>query len=202
MKRGAIFLALLSASVVTAPVAAKRPAAADENAVREIVKQIYVGYSTPMDELFPDVPDGEEPKPDNDAGAAVDGYEAPYSKSLDALIERWKPVGTGDELRRMNSFDWYCQCQDFDPKSAKMNSEKYDLRGKDKIDAKLEYAPVGGKGLKLTIIFVREDGHWVMDDLKFYDRTTLRKGLLGDIKDAAEEAKEAAKEAAKAKSKD
>lgn len=194
-QKGLIFAALAVSALLVAPVAAKAPKAADEAAVRNIVKLIYADYSRPMDELFPEIPEGEDPPADNPPGSNVGGYETPYSKSLDALIDRWVPVGQGDELRTMNSFDWYCQCQDFDPPSAKMTSEKYELRGKDKIDAKLKYAPWGGEGEKMTIRFIREDGAWVVDDLVMSGGLTLRKGLLSDINDAAKEAAEAVKTA-------
>lgn len=186
---GLIFAALAASVILTTPAAAKSPKPADEAAVRDIVKLIYADYSRPIEELFPEVPEGEYPPADNPPGSNVGGYETPYSKSLDALIERWVPVGQGDELRTMNSFDWFCQCQDFDPPSAKMTSEKYELRGKDKIDAKLRYAPAGGEGEKMTIRFIREGGAWVVDDLLMSGGLTLRKGLQSDISEAAKEAK-------------
>lgn len=192
-QKGLIFAALAASALLVTPTAAKAPKSADEAAVREIVKKIYTDYSKPFDEVFPEVPEGEDPPPDNPPGSAVGGYEPPYSKSLDALIERWTPIAQGDELRPMSDFDWYCQCQDWTSELAKMNSEKYELRGKDKIDAKLRYAPVGGEGEKLTIRFIRENGAWVIDDLVMSGGLTLRKGLLSDISDAAKEAAQAAK---------
>lgn len=194
MKRGAYFLgALIAGTALASTAIAKKPVAADEAVVRNIVKLIYADYSRPMEELFPEVPEGEDPPPDNPSGSSVGGYEPPYSKSLAALLVRWEPVAQGDELRMMNGFDWYCQCQDFYPPDAKMVSETYDARGKDKIDAKVKYAPTGGLAEKMVIRFIRENGAWVIDDLVMAGGLTLRKGLQSDISDAAKDAAKAEK---------
>lgn len=193
MKRGAyLTVALIAGTALASTAMAKKPAAADEAAVRNIVKLIYADYLKPQVEA-PEIVDDEEPPADNAPGSAIGGYEPPYSKSLEALIDRWTPIAQGDEVVPMGGFDWYCQCQDWAAELAKMNSEKYELRSKDQIDAKVRFAPVGGEGEKLTIRFIRENGEWVIDDLLMSGGTRLRKGLQSDIADAAKAAAQAAK---------
>lgn len=167
-----VFLAALTLLIIGAPVAAKKPVAADEAIVRSIIQQVYAGYSR----VEPDSPE-----------FATEGYEPPYSASLDALKQKWIPVGSGGELVEMNGFDWYCQCQDYSAKVARITAQKYEVKSKDRIEAKIHFAPGGGKGTPLIFYFIRENGAWVMDDLRFDGGNTLRKGLQDDI-DSAEPA--------------
>jgi Protein of unknown function (DUF3828) len=182
--RGLNAATLFMSVAALSPALAKSPAASDEAAVRAIIAQTYAGYSKPFEQIFPERPDGSS-APDNAADSAIDGYQPPYSASLDALIQRWMPIGSGEELVTMNSFDWYCQCQDYDPKSARVTAQKYSAKGKDKIIADVRFAPAGGKGQPITFYFIRENGAWVMDDLKLQDGSTLRGGLNDDITGAA-----------------
>lgn len=167
---GGALVAALVLTTIGAPVSAKNPAAADDAAVRAIIKQTYIGYSR----VEPDSPD-----------VATEGYEPPYSVSLDALKQKWMPVGSGEELVGMNGFDWYCQCQDYSAKVARITAQKYDAKTKNKIEAKVHFAPGGGRGRPLTFVFIRENGSWVMDDLRFDGGSTLRRGLQEDIDSAA-----------------
>lgn len=170
LRSGRIVLAAFAVLLVAFPALAKKPAAADEAAVREIIKLTYAGYSR----VEPDSPE-----------IATEGYEPPYSVALDSLKQKWMPVGSGDELVMMNAFDWYCQCQDYDAKVAKITAQKYAAKSKNKIEAKIDFAPVGGKGKPLIFMFIRENGGWVMDDLRFDNGSTLRRGLQQDIDGAA-----------------
>lgn len=172
---------LLAAVFLAAPsaISAKGLQPADEAAVREIVRQVYEGYSKPI----PEAPEDGSYAPDNEIGSAVDGYEPPYSASLDALIQKWMPYGSGDEVMGMNDFDWYCQCQDFDSKSAHIVSQSYKAKGANKIVGKVVFDPVGGSGAPLIFTFVREPSGWALDDLKFNEGGTLRSGLAQDIAD-------------------
>lgn len=167
---GSTLAAALVMIMTGAAVSAKKPAATDEAAVRDIIKQTYIGYSR----VEPDSPD-----------IATEGYEPPYSLSLDALKQKWMPVGSGEELVQMNGFDWYCQCQDYSAKFARITAQKYDAKTKNKIEAKVHFAPGGGKGRPLIFMFIRENGLWVMDDLRFDGGSTLRRGLQEDIDSAA-----------------
>jgi hypothetical protein len=93
-----------------------------------------------------------------------------------------------DELYNMNSFDWYCQCQDFDNKTAKIVKQSYRSTGKDRLDATILFSPgwveMGEAGAPLLFRFKREGGKWKLDDLRFDGGGTLRKDLDSDIKDA------------------
>lgn len=168
--RGIAVFAAATLLAITSPANAKKPAIADETAVRGIIQQLYSGYART---------DTESPE------TAREGYQPPYSASLDALIQKWMPFGSGQDVIQMNSFDWYCQCQDHDPERAKVATQKYEAALENIIEAKIEFAPMGGKGRPLTFMFIRENGLWVMDDLRFSDGNTLRNGLQEDINAAA-----------------
>jgi Protein of unknown function (DUF3828) len=166
--------------------AAKAPEPTDEAAVREIVAKIYAPYSQPI----PEAPEDGGYAPDNAAGASADGYEPPYTQSLGALIGRWdRLMQESEELYGLNGFDWYCQCQDNDPATSRLVRQSYTAKGKDAIEAKVLFSPgrYEGKdmGAPLLFRFKREGGQWKIDDLRFQDSDTLRKGLADDIKVAS-----------------
>lgn len=164
---------------------AKKPAAQDEAAIKSIIDRVYAAYTQP----YPDPPADGDYAADNGPGAAMDGYEPPYTASLEKLVDQWGALmQASDELYILNSFDWYCQCQDNDNNSAKLVRYSLSLTGKDRIAANILYSPgkVDGKdsGAPLIFLFKREGGAWKLDDLKFHRSSTLRKGLISDIKDA------------------
>jgi hypothetical protein len=172
----AIGVALVSAALIS-PVNAKKPVAADEAAVRDIIAYVYEGYSLSNE-------DGAEPV-DN----GPDAYQPPYTTTLGAQVARWSGLmKSTDELYNLNSFDWYCQCQDFDSKTAKIVKQSYKAAGKDRIDANVLFSTgwveKGHTGEPLLFRFKREGSKWKLDDLKFESGDTLRKALASDIKDA------------------
>jgi Protein of unknown function (DUF3828) len=185
-KARALFLTLLCTALPVQAASAKSPAPQDEAVVRDIVAKIYTPYSQPI----PEAPDDGSYAPDNEAGASTGGYEPPYTQSLDALIGRWdRLMQESGELYGLNGFDWYCQCQDNDYATARLVSQAYAAKGKDAIDAKVLFSPghYEGKdmGAPLLFRFRREGGQWKIDDLKFQDADTLRRGLADDIKAAS-----------------
>lgn len=175
--RFAISVALTSAALL-APAQSKKPVAADEAAVREIVAYVYEGYSLSSEDVAEPVENGPN------------AYQPPYTDSLGAQITRWSGLMIAtDELYNLNSFDWYCQCQDFDSKTAKITKQSYKSAGKDRIDATILFSTgwvkKGYAGAPLLFRFKREGGKWKLDDLKFDGGGTLRSALASDIEDAA-----------------
>ncbi len=168
------------------PVVAKSPPASDEQAVRAIIERTYESYMRPI----PEAPADGGYAAENGPGTAMDGYEPPYTATLGALVDRWgKLMQSSDELYILNSFDWFCQCQDNDNKTAKLVRQSYKAAGKDRIDATVLFSPGqwNGKdsGKPLLFRFKREAGAWKLDDLKFGEGGgTLRRDLASDIKDA------------------
>lgn len=178
----ALSILLIASALPLHAAAAKAPAPQDEAAVREIIAKIYAPYS----QAIPEAPEDGSYAPDNAAGAAASGYEPPYAQSLGALIARWdKLMQESEELYGLNGFDWYCQCQDNDPATSRLVRQSYVAKGKDAIDARILFSPgqYEGKdmGAPLSFRFKREGGLWKIDDLKFQDSDTLRKGLAEDI---------------------
>ena len=179
---------LLSASITFAaflqgPLAARTIAPDDEAAVRFLIASTFQPYIQTQSIV------GSDPVLDNDGvpeNSDISEYELPYTASLGTLINRWKPIASGDEVYELNDFDWYCQCQDFDTKTATLKSQKYMAASADKIVATTRFsAGWGSKPSPLIFMFKREGGKWLLDDLRFESGRTLRQGLLGDIKDAA-----------------
>jgi hypothetical protein len=187
LRKIAIGAALMSVAL-TLPASAKKPAVQDEAAVRTMIERLYAPYSQPI----PEAPDDGSAVPDNAPGAAMDGYELPHSATLGSLVTKWSGLmdATG-ELYGMNGFDWYCQCQDNDNATSKLVRQSYKAVGKDSIAANILFSPGQyegrDQGEPLIFTFRREGGAWKLDDLKFGDGTTLRKGLAQDIKDATKD---------------
>lgn len=177
MKLKIVIGVVLTSAALVAPAQAKKPVAADEAAVREIVAYVYEGYSLSNE-------DGAEPVENG-----PDAYQPPYTESLGAQIARWSSLMMAtDELYNLNSFDWYCQCQDFDSKAAKITKQSYTSAGTDRIDATIRFSTgwvkKGYAGAPLSFRFKREGGTWKLDDLRFEGGGTLRSALASDIKDA------------------
>jgi hypothetical protein len=172
--------------LLASPAIAKKPLPADEAALRTVIERIYAPYIIPI----PEAPEDGSYAPENPAGSAMDGYEPPYSPSLASQIARWAELmRQAEEVYLLNNFDWFCQCQDSDNQTARLVSQSYKQVGKDSIDATVKFSPgrYEGKdtGSPLLFRFKRTAGVWQLDDLKFDDFTTLRKGLADDIRDAA-----------------
>ena len=177
MKSKIAISVVLASAALFAPVHAKKPVAADEAAVREIVAYVYEGYSLSSEDVAEPVENGP------------DAYQPPYTDSLGSQVARWSSLMMAtDELYNLNSFDWYCQCQDFDSKTAKVTKQSYKAAGKDRIDATILFSTgwvkKGYAGAPLLFRFKREGGKWKLDDLKFEGGSTLRKDLAQDIEDA------------------
>ena len=177
MKLKVAISVVLASVALFAPAHAKKPVAADEAAVREIVAYVYDGYSLSSGDVAEPVETGR------------DAYHPPYTDSLGAQISRWSSLMVvTDELYNLNSFDWYCQCQDFDSKTAKVTKQSYKSAGKDRIDANILFSTgwvdKDYAGAPLLFRFKREGGTWKLDDLKFDGGGTLRRDLATDITDA------------------
>jgi hypothetical protein len=179
---------VLASAALFAPAHAKKPAAADEVAIRGMIEKVYAPYSQP----FPDAPEDGSARPDNEPGAAMDGYELPYTATLDKLVAQWSALMQAtDELYGLNSFDWYCQCQDNDNATSKLVRQTYKQASKDRIDVNVLFSPGRFEGRDmgepLLFRFKREGGAWKLDELKFHRSGSLRRGLAEDIKDAIDD---------------
>jgi hypothetical protein len=172
MNRNFMAVAALFGTAFSVPVVAKSPASSDEQAVRAIITKVYEGYSR----LETD---------DQTETEVASRYEPPYSATLSLLVARWSNLmEANDELYNLNSFDWYCQCQDFDNTKAKIVKQTYAAVGKDRIDANIRFSAGWNTTQPLLFRFRREGGAWKLDDLKFAAGGTLRRDLASDIKDA------------------
>ena len=75
------------------------------------------------------------------------------------------------------------------PAISRRARQSYTAKGKVAIEARVLFSPgrYEGKdmGAPLLFRFKREGGQWKIDDLRFQDADTLRKGLADDIKAAS-----------------
>jgi hypothetical protein len=169
--------AVLFSAAFAVPALAKSPAPSDEQAVRAIIAKVYEGYSR----LETD---------DAATTEAASRFEPPYSATLAPMVARWTNLmEANDELYTLNSFDWYCQCQDFDNTKAKIVKQTYKASGADRIDANIRFSAGWNKSQPLLFRFRRDAGAWKLDDLKFAAGGTLRRDLASDIKDAEKDLK-------------
>jgi hypothetical protein len=188
--RSSTMIGMAVCAMLVTPAAAKKPAPQDEAAIRTMIERLYISYTN----VLPDAPGDGSYAAENAPGAALDGFELPYTASLGALIKQWGGVmRSANEIYSLNGFDWYCQCQDNDNSTAKLVSQSFAMKGKDRISVTVLYSPgkFEGKdgGAPLVFYFKQEDGAWKLDDMKFHRFTTLRKGLASDIKDATKDIK-------------
>jgi Protein of unknown function (DUF3828) len=151
---------------VSGPVIAKKPSIADETAVRALIKNVYAVYQ----------------KQPTEPGSEMAVLQ--HTKSLQILVEHWQSKLTNGEVTTLSDFDWFCQCQDWDAKTAHIESQTYVVRGHDKIDANVRFIAGWDEAATLTFMFKRENGGWKLDDLKFTDGDTLRKSLVREIAEA------------------
>jgi hypothetical protein len=178
----------LAAVLLASAASAKGPAEADKAALSRIIGRIYQAYTLPVVEA----PDDGSYAPENPAGAAIGGYKPTLTPRLEDLIERWDGLmGQTEELYSLNSFDWYCQCQDNDSSTARLVSKSFRVISRNRIDVTVLYSPgrFEGKdtGAPLVFRFRRQKSVWKLDDLTFEDSTTLRNGLADDIRDATKD---------------
>jgi hypothetical protein len=176
-----LLLALALLTVPTASAAyAQLPSAADKAYTSEIIKRIYKGYSS--ESATSEKGLGED---QSRFAFGIDGYEIPMSPSLKALIIKWDKSLPDDQVFEMNNFDWYCQCQDWDSKSAKIVSEEYKTVDENHINVEVAFVSDQNITTELIFKFTKSGKTWLIDDLIFQYGQTLRKGLQEDIAAAA-----------------
>ena len=134
---------VLSSGALFTPVHARKPFAADQAAVRQIIAYVYKGYSRPIEDMAAEGAEAADDRPD--------AYQPPYTETLGAQVARWSSLMKAtDELYNLNSFDWYCQCQDFDSNTARVIKQSYQSAGKDRIDANILFPSAGSKRAMLA----------------------------------------------------
>ncbi|MEY2926776.1 MAG: hypothetical protein RL367_1253 [Pseudomonadota bacterium] len=141
---------------------------AEDAAVRAAVRAIFKPYLT---------------KSPDDTPAA---WQYPvYATATKALIARWqKATSNPDEVTSLSDFDWLCQCQDYDPKTARIISitTRSTASG---ADVKAILSPGWKERSPLRLAMVKEKGRWMIADLVFKDGgPPLTSQLRAEIADA------------------
>lgn len=102
------------------------------------------------------------------SGIAGSAWDMPiYSAELEAKISRWEAGIPDGELEDLNSFDWLCECQDYD--AAKFRAEFYVLPARPgrmaAVDVGLNLGWDDPQLLSSRVVLTRENGRWLISDL-------------------------------------
>jgi len=153
-------------------VLASPASASDQDDMLAAAEAIYAPYSDPS--FF--------------EGAA---WDMPiYSRQLAGLIRDWEEGIPEGELEELNSFDWLCQCQDFDPVKFKARFSPNLVPGRDvgRVDVKLNLGWDTDETQDSTLFMVKEGGNWVvLDILSETFPVGLEKELIWAIEDHREQ---------------
>lgn len=90
-----------------------------------------------------------------------------YSAELSGLIAEWEAGLSTEEVEDLNSFDWLCECQDYDPQNFRAEFES-DLDPETQIGIVIVTYDLGfggGETKTSALLFSQEDGRWVIDDI-------------------------------------
>jgi hypothetical protein len=159
-------LALAAVLIAAAPAPLSK---ADDMSVRAAVRAIFKPYMT---------------KSPDDTPAA---WQYPvYAQATKALIARWqKATANPDEVTSLSDFDWLCQCQDYDAKTARIISVTTQATAGG-AEVKAVFSPGWKQKSPLRLMMVKEKGRWMIADLVFEgDGPPLTTQLREEIAEAA-----------------
>ncbi len=135
--------------------------------IRRVIERIYRPYSTK--DIAPP--------------AWESGY---FSDRLLRKITAWRAATKGVEITNLSSYDWFCQCQDYDWQTAFLAplhmERRYDDR--DKMAVVVEFFPAkGSTNAPLMLLFAKQkSGRWRVDDMVFDGNVRLTTELAREIK--------------------
>lgn len=92
-----------------------------------------------------------------------------WSTAMTKRIARWQKA-IGDELTGMNDAGWFCSCQDWDPKTAKILKRDIAPQADGSYEVAVTFTPMTSSPAhtdRLTL--VREGSRWLIDDIYFGD---------------------------------
>jgi hypothetical protein len=137
---------MISAMLPALLLAASTAPAADREALDQTVAAIFAPY--------------------NEADMSDAAWERPiYSRVVTALIARWEQVMPEDEVDDLNDGDWLCQCQDWDPRNFRVKSVSYKQIKADAAEIEVDIDIGWGEKRDALLVFRREEGKWMLDDL-------------------------------------
>ncbi|OYX44673.1 MAG: hypothetical protein B7Y87_03810 [Sphingomonadales bacterium 32-64-22] len=109
-----------------------------------------------------------------------------FSSETTALIDEWKTGVSDEDVEDLNGFSWLCQCQDFDPKTFRVEFEVHHADGTDvsTVDARVNLGWEGDETAESELYMLRENGRWTLDDIV---SDSFPKGLKADLVAAIEQ---------------
>ena len=116
-------------------------------------------------------------------GEAVADWERPvFSHRAAALIAAWEKGLKSDEVEDLNGFGWFCECQDFDEAKFKADLTVRHVGAKARAVVNAAVDIGFGEGPRIMHLeMVREDGRWLIDDVR---SASFPKGLKQDLRTA------------------
>jgi hypothetical protein len=108
-----------------------------------------------------------------------------FSPKLAKLISQWRIAIKGQEMTNMTSYDWFCQCQDYDAKTARLGDVRifHSIAG-GPVSAEVDFHP-GWEAANPPLIIElakSKSGGWLVNDLIFEGDVRLTTQLKREIK--------------------
>lgn len=110
-----------------------------------------------------------------------------FSAATGKLIGQWKESFSEDNVLPLQDFDWFCECQDWDPGTYKFAIEPHGEPTGSRIEVAVSLTTDKEGARRSRLELVRESGAWKIDDL--YSHTFphgLKAALQDDIRSSLE----------------
>jgi len=165
--RGGLFVLAVAGAMLLPPSGLR---ASEGDDILAAARAIYAQYEAASDE-------GEQLEP---------AWAVPvFSRATAVLIAEWEAGLDDEEVEDLNGFDWFCQWQDFDPESFRVELEPLQAptAGTVTVKATVDLG-WGGPAEASELRMVKEENRWLLDDIV---SGSFPEGLKADLRKAIEE---------------
>ena len=97
-------------------------------------------------------------------GGASDWQRPVFTPATRQLIRAWMRHN-GEELTGLNSFGWFCECQDWDWRAFGWKRTAIRQLAPGRIEVRVRVIVVSGSSLEQRQVLVRQGSRWLIDDL-------------------------------------
>ena len=108
-----------------------------------------------------------------------------YSHEMSALVSEWEEGLSDDEPEDLNDFDWFCQCQDFNPEKfrADFGLEHEDGAPTAIVEIRVNIGWDEQSTAQSKLLMKQEGGEWKLDDVA---SESFEGGLKAQLRKAIE----------------